>query len=166
MNAAQLATAIGRNHDAQATLTQTLAAHPELSSKIAGDAASLTSLGMTHEDAHTFAQFKAASELGVAGAVAAKAGFINADSSPVLTTTASEQYRGVSGGAESAGGRAVAGAADVGNSVNAVTGRSYGALGEAHASSSDGYGQGQLILSGDRIAVQLSKFTREMRVKS
>lgn len=148
MNAAQLATAIGRNHDAQATLTQTLAAHPELSSKIAGDAASLTSLGMTHEDAHTFAQFKAASELGVAGAVAAKAGFINADSSPVLTTTASEQYRGVSGGAESAGGRAVAGAADVGNSVNAVTGRSYGALGEAHASSSDGYGQGQVNTVG------------------
>lgn len=144
MNAAQLATAIGRSHDAQAALTQTLAAHPELASKVASDAVSLTSLGMTQEDAHTFAQFKAASDLGQAGSIAAKAGFINADSSPALTTSSAEQYRGVSGNAESAGGRAEAGAANVGNSVNAVTGRSYNALGDANSTSSQGYGRDQV----------------------
>lgn len=143
MDAAQPTTAIGRNHDAQATLTQTFAAYPELPSKITGDTANLTSLGVTHEDVHTFAQFKAASELGLAGAVAVKVGFINADSSPTLTTTASEQHHGMSGGAESVGDRAVADAADVSNSVDAVTGRSYSALSDVHASPSDGCEQDQ-----------------------
>ncbi|MCW7549975.1 conjugal transfer protein TraG N-terminal domain-containing protein [Photorhabdus sp. APURE] len=144
MNAAQIAQSIGHRAEAQSTLTQVLAAYPDLNQQIQEDTNRLTSIGMTEQDAHTFAQYKAAVDLGQAGDISRKAGFINSDSSPALTSIAAEANREVSRNATNAGHQAEAKASVIQSSASANAGSALGNIGSTKSMSSHEYGMGQV----------------------
>lgn len=146
MNSAQIAQSIGGSPEAQAALTQVLAGREDLSQRINEDTARLSSLGMTQEDAHTFAQFSAAASIGQAGEVAKLSGFVSGGSQqPELSSDAAKANQGIAGQAEQAEGHInnIAGGVD-GNS-SSTQGQAEAGIAGNYAGSAPGAAQGRVI---------------------
>lgn len=106
MTSSQISQGINNSPEAQAVLTQELAAHPEMQQTIAENTARLSQLGMTEHDAGTFAKFQAATQLGVAGDIAAKAGFVTGgQGQPEVNPNAANEYHSIGAGAGQASGQ-------------------------------------------------------------
>ncbi|WP_272570331.1 conjugal transfer protein TraG N-terminal domain-containing protein [Providencia sp. PROV255] len=146
MNSAQIAQSIGGSPEAQAALTQVLAGREDLTQRVNEDTARLSSLGMTQEDAHTFAQFSAAASIGQAGEVAKLSGFVSGGSQqPELSSDAARANQGIAGKAEQAEGHInnIAGGVD-GNS-SSTQGQAAAGIAGNYAESAPGAAQGRVI---------------------
>ncbi|MEI9697906.1 MULTISPECIES: conjugal transfer protein TraG N-terminal domain-containing protein [Morganellaceae] len=146
MTASQISQAIGGNQAAQSTLTQVLAGREDLSQRINDDTARLSSLGMTQEDAHTFAQFNAAVSIGQAGEVARLSGFVSGGTNqPEVNAESASANKGIAGNAEQAGIQVdrIAGGVDGGSA--ATKGQAASGIAGNYAESAPGTAKGGVI---------------------
>ncbi|MEX9568623.1 conjugal transfer protein TraG N-terminal domain-containing protein [Providencia vermicola] len=146
MNSAQIAQSIGGSNEAQAALTQVLAGREDLSQRINEDTARLSSLGMTQEDAHTFAQFSAAASIGQAGEVAKLSGFVSGGSQqPEVSADAARANQGIAANAEQAEAHIDSIAGGVNNGSSSTQGQAAAGIAGNYAQSAPGTAQGHVI---------------------